>query len=111
LICNCNSRATPKAQRRTEAKGHQPFNGKHLHLSFVCFWKKKGRGSDWLATTIRSALMGQLATLVAGKPGLAVNDTTLTIDLAVLSEMRNIKLGGKLNVIEAKSGTLALDFS
>lgn len=58
-----------------------------------------------------SALMGQLATLVAGKPGLSVNDTTLTIDLATLSEMRNIKLGGKLNVIEVKSGTLALDFS
>jgi hypothetical protein len=58
-----------------------------------------------------SALMGQVATAVAGKPGLSVNGTTLTVDLALLADLRKITLGGKLNAIDVKSGTLALDFS
>ena len=58
-----------------------------------------------------SALMGQLATAVAGKPGLAVNGNTLTVDLAVLAQLRQITLGGKLKDIAIVNGTLALDFS
>ena len=58
-----------------------------------------------------SALMGQLATAVAGKPGLAVNGNTLTVDLAVLAQLRQITLGGKLRDVAIVNGTLALDFS
>lgn len=58
-----------------------------------------------------SAIMGQVATAVAGKPGLEVNGSTLTVDLATFAKMRNIVLGGKLNAVEVTSGALALDFS
>ncbi len=58
-----------------------------------------------------SAIMGQVATALAGKPGLEVNGTTLTIMLDALAKMREISLGGKLNSIEVGSGVLALDFS
>ncbi len=58
-----------------------------------------------------SALMGQLATAVAGKPGLSVNGDTLTVELKTFANMRKITLGGTLNDIAVVDGTLALDFS
>lgn len=58
-----------------------------------------------------SAIMGQLATAVAGKPGLEVNGSTLTITLDTLAQLRGITLGGRLNTIEVNAGVLALDFS
>ncbi len=58
-----------------------------------------------------SALMGQLATAIAGKPGLAVNGDTLTVEIATLAKMRAITLGGKLNTIAVTKGQLAVDFS
>ncbi len=58
-----------------------------------------------------SALMGQLATAVAGKPGLSVNGDTLTVELATLATLRGIVLGGKLNTVAVTKGQLALDFS
>lgn len=60
---------------------------------------------------VASQLMGQLASAVAGKPGLAVNGNTLTVQLSTLAQLRNIQLGGKLNDIAILNGTLALDFS
>ncbi len=56
-------------------------------------------------------LMGQLATAVAGKPGLSVVGNTLTVALKTLADLRGITLGGRLNDIAILNGTLALDFS
>ncbi len=58
-----------------------------------------------------SALMGQLANAVAGKPGLSVNEDTLTVELKTLASLRGILLGGKLNSVAITKGQLALDFS
>ena len=58
-----------------------------------------------------SALMGQLASAVAGKPGLSVEGNTLTVALQTVAALRQISLGGKLNDIAIVNGTLALDFS
>ncbi len=58
-----------------------------------------------------SALMGQLATAIAGKPGLSVSGETLTVELKTLADLRKITLGGTLNDIAVVDGTLALDFS
>ncbi len=58
-----------------------------------------------------SMIMSQLATAIAGKPGLAVNGDTLTVELKTFADMRKITLGGKLNEIAVVKGTLALDFS
>ncbi len=58
-----------------------------------------------------SAIMGQIATAVAGKPGLSVNGDTLTVALKTLADLRKITLAGKLNDISILNGTLALDFS
>lgn len=58
-----------------------------------------------------SAAMGQLATAVAGKPGLSVNGNTLTVAVSTLAQMRGIALSGKLNTIAIDNGTIALDFS
>lgn len=61
--------------------------------------------------TAATALMGQLAGAIAGRPGLTVNGTTLTLELSTLAALRNITLGGKLNDIAIVNNTLALDFS
>lgn len=58
-----------------------------------------------------SAIMGQVATAIAGKPGLAVNGNTLTVALKALADLRGIQLGGTLNSITVENATLALDFS
>lgn len=60
---------------------------------------------------VAAQLMGQLASAVAGKPGLAVNGNTLTVRLATLAQLRNIQLGGRLNEVTIGNHTLALDFS
>ena len=60
---------------------------------------------------IAGQLMGQLATAVAGKPGLSVAGNTLTVALRTLADLRGIVLGGRLNDIAIVNGTLALDFS
>ncbi len=57
------------------------------------------------------ALMGQLATAIAGRPGLTVSGTTLTVELKTLAEMRGINLEGTLREITIHSGALELDFS
>lgn len=58
-----------------------------------------------------NAAMGQLATAIAGKPGLSVSGNTLTIEVSELAKLRGIQLAGKLNDIAIVNGTIALDFS
>ncbi len=60
---------------------------------------------------IAGQLMGQLASAVAGRPGLSVAGNTLTVALKALADLRGIALGGRLNDIAIVNGTLALDFS
>lgn len=60
---------------------------------------------------IAGQLMGQLATAVAGKPGLSVAGNTLTVALKTLADLRGVTLGGRLNDVAIVNGTLALDFS
>ena len=57
-----------------------------------------------------SALMGQVAAAVAGKPGLAVNGTTLTVEIASLAQQRGIVLGGTLRTLAVADRALTLDF-
>ena len=57
-----------------------------------------------------SALMGQVATAVAGKPGLSVNGTTLTVEIATLAQQRGITLGGTLRTLAVADRALTLDF-
>ena len=57
-----------------------------------------------------SALMGQVATAVAGKPGLSVNGTTLTVEIATLAQQRGITLGGTLQTLAVADRALTLDF-
>ncbi|MBO7181367.1 MAG: hypothetical protein J6V91_01085 [Kiritimatiellae bacterium] len=58
-----------------------------------------------------SAAMGQLASAVAGKPGLSVNGNTLTVAISELAKLRGIGLSGSLKDIAILNGTIALDFS
>lgn len=58
-----------------------------------------------------SAIMGQIATAVAGKPGLSVTGNTLTVALKALADLRGLQLGGTLNTIAVADATLAIDFS
>ena len=58
-----------------------------------------------------SAAMSQVATAVAGKPGMSVTGNTLTVAITDLAKMRGITLSGKLNDIAIVNGTIALDFS
>ena len=57
-----------------------------------------------------SALMGQVAAAVAGKPGLSVNGTTLTVEIATLAQQRGITLGGTLRTLAVADRALTLDF-
>ncbi len=57
------------------------------------------------------ALMGQVATAVAGRPGLSVDGNTLMVSLSELSALRGIQLGGTLKDVALVNGTLSLDFS
>ena len=57
-----------------------------------------------------SALMGQVATAVAGKPGLSVNGTTLTVEIATLAQQRGITLGGTVRTLAVADRALTLDF-
>ena len=58
-----------------------------------------------------SAAMSQVATAVAGKPGMSVTGNTLTVAITELAKMRGITLSGKLNDSAIVNGTIALDFS
>ncbi|MBQ9694145.1 MAG: hypothetical protein IJV69_05245 [Kiritimatiellae bacterium] len=58
-----------------------------------------------------TAAMGQIATAVAGKPGLSVNGNTLTIAISELAKLRGVALEGTLKDIAIVNGTIALDFS
>ncbi len=60
---------------------------------------------------VAGQLMGQLATAIAGRPGLSVTGNTLTVALKTLADLRGMTLGGKLNTISVNDGALALDFS
>ncbi len=60
---------------------------------------------------IAGQLMGQLATALAGRPGISVQGDTLTIGVKELAALRGIQLGGKLNEIEINNGLLTFDFS
>ncbi|HIV08650.1 MAG TPA: hypothetical protein IAC79_00855 [Candidatus Spyradenecus faecavium] len=59
---------------------------------------------------IAGQVMAQLATAVAGKPGLSVSGTTLTVEVNALAQMRGIKLGGALRTLEVNNRELVLDF-
>ena len=63
-------------------------------------------GGDMIA----GQLMGQLASAVAGKPGLSVVGNTLTVAIKTLAGLRGITLGGTLRDIAIVDGTIALDF-
>ncbi len=64
-------------------------------------------GGDMIA----GQMMGQLATALAGKPGISVTGNTLTIGVEQLAALRGITLGGKLNDISIVNGMLEFDFS
>lgn len=61
--------------------------------------------------TVASQLMSQVAGMVAGKPGLAVSGSTLTVALKTLAQTRQIELGGKLNDITVSDGLISFDLS
>ena len=61
--------------------------------------------------TVASQLMSQVAGMVAGKPGLAVSGSTLTVALQTLAQTRQIELGGKLNDITVSDGLISFDLS
>ncbi len=59
---------------------------------------------------IAGQIMAQLATAVAGRPGLSVAGNTLTVAIQALAQMRGITLAGKLRDIAIVDGTISLDF-
>ena len=56
------------------------------------------------------ALMGQVAQAVAVKPGLSVNGTSLTVEIASLAQQRGITLGGTVRTLAVADRALTLDF-
>ncbi len=56
-----------------------------------------------------TALLQQLAPHIAGKPGLALDGDTLTVDLKTLGQMRGIVVNGSLRTIAVCPGTLTLE--
>lgn len=56
-----------------------------------------------------TALMGQLASVVQGKPGFSVEGDTLVIELKRLAAMKGLIINGNLNKLEVKPGSLTLE--
>ncbi len=59
--------------------------------------------------TAATALMGQLAQAIAGKPGMTVEGDTLTIELKQLAAMKGLIVNGNLNTLSIEPGLLTLE--
>lgn len=61
--------------------------------------------------TAAGAVMGQLASAIAGKPGMHVNGNTLSIAVVELAKLRGMTLEGSLKDIAILNGAITVDFS